>query len=68
MNIIFRPSFERDLRGIRDQTLSQRIQQAVAQVEAAPSLEAIASLVKMSGHTLLPHPRRRPQDWHRDRR
>ena len=51
MNTIFRPSFGRDLRAIRDASLLGRIQQAIAQVEAAPSIEAISSLVKMSGYT-----------------
>jgi mRNA interferase RelE/StbE len=50
MNVIFRPSFQRDLRDVRDQALLQRIQRTLAQVEAAPSVEEVPHLSKLTGY------------------
>ena len=38
MNVEFRKSFEKDLRKIRDETLLQRIQAAIEEVENAENM------------------------------
>lgn len=49
INVIFDRSFIRDLRGIRDATLRQRIDEVINEVKAAASPQDIAHLTKLSG-------------------
>jgi len=46
---VFRKSFERDLKKIRDRSVLNRIKQVIEKVEAAGSLQEINGLKKMSG-------------------
>ncbi|WP_414623447.1 type II toxin-antitoxin system RelE family toxin [Calothrix sp. CCY 0018] len=47
MNVEFRKSFEKDLRKIRDETLLQRIQAAIEEVENAENIGEINNLKKL---------------------
>ena len=47
MNVEFRKSFEKDLRKIRDETLLQRIQAAIEEVENAENMGEINNLKKL---------------------
>ncbi len=47
MNVEFRKSFEKDLRKIRDETLLQRIQAAIEEVENAENIGEISNLKKL---------------------
>jgi mRNA interferase RelE/StbE len=49
MNTTFRKSFLRDLKKIKDQTVLDSVRQVIEEVEAAPNLQAIGNLKKMSG-------------------
>lgn len=49
MKTSFRNSFRRDLKKIKDQTILDRVEEAIQQVEAADSLDEIAGLKKLSG-------------------
>jgi mRNA interferase RelE/StbE len=47
MNVEFRKSFEKDLRKIRDESLLQRIQAAIEEVENAENMGEINNLKKL---------------------
>lgn len=49
MKAVFRKSFERDLKKIRDRSVLNRVKQVIEGVEAAGSLQEISGLRKMSG-------------------
>jgi mRNA-degrading endonuclease RelE of RelBE toxin-antitoxin system len=50
MKIAFRKSFERDLRALRtDHRLLARIRETIEAIEAAPTLQAVHGLQKLSG-------------------
>jgi mRNA interferase RelE/StbE len=49
MKVLFRKSFSRDLKGIKDWPVLDRITKAVAEVEAAPGPQVIPGLTKLSG-------------------
>ncbi len=49
MRTVFRRSFERDLRRLRDETLRRRIREAIEQVEAAENLQDVAKLRQKTG-------------------
>lgn len=49
MKAVFRKSFERDLKKIKDQSILNRVKQVIEEVEAAGSLQEISGLKKMSG-------------------
>jgi mRNA interferase RelE/StbE len=51
MNVVYRKSFARDLKSIRGQGLLDRIQGVIQEVEAAPRLQTISNLEKISGTT-----------------
>ncbi|GET40424.1 type II toxin-antitoxin system RelE family toxin [Microseira wollei] len=47
MNVEFRKSFEKDLNNLRDQSLLQRIQVVIEEVEAAENLGDVSNLKKL---------------------
>lgn len=47
MNVEFRKSFEKDLNNLRDESLLQRIQAVIEEVEAAENLGNISNLKKL---------------------
>ncbi len=47
MNVEFRKSFEKDLSKIRDESLLQRIQAVIEEVEKAESLEEVNNIKKL---------------------
>jgi mRNA-degrading endonuclease RelE of RelBE toxin-antitoxin system len=50
MKIAFCKSFERDLRALRtDHRLPARIRETIEAIEAAPTLQAVPGLQKLSG-------------------
>ena len=49
MNVQFRSSFIKDIKGLSDKRLKDRIKAAVAQVEAAHTLQEIGDLKKLKG-------------------
>ncbi len=49
MRVTFRKSFERDLRKIREQSLRQRVQEAIERIEAADTSQDIPNLERLSG-------------------
>ncbi|AEN73361.1 plasmid stabilization system [Rhodothermus marinus SG0.5JP17-172] len=50
MKVAFRKSFERDLRALRtDPRLLARIREIIEAVEAAPTLQSVPGLQKLSG-------------------
>ena len=49
MRTLFRKSFSRDVKKIKDSTVLERIQEAIRAVEDADTLSGIAGLKKMSG-------------------
>lgn len=49
MKTIFRKSFERDLKKIKDRAILAQVKQAVEKVEAAASLKEINGIKKLSG-------------------
>ena len=49
MRTVFRKSFERDLKKIKDRSVLKLVKQAIEEVEAAGSLQEISGLRKMSG-------------------
>lgn len=49
MKAIFRKSFTRDLKKIRETSLKRRLREAIHDVERASSLKDISQLVKVSG-------------------
>ena len=51
MKTVFRKSFARDLKRIKDQDLLKRVEQVIAEVEAAAHLQEIGNLKKMGGTT-----------------
>jgi mRNA interferase RelE/StbE len=50
VKVAFEASFARDLKGIRDKTLLQRVEQVIAEVKTAAALNEIVHLSKMSGY------------------
>ncbi len=51
MRVSFEASFARDLRGIRDKTLLERVEQVITEVKTATALSEIKHLSKMRGYT-----------------
>lgn len=49
MNTAFRTSFDRDLKRIADQTLRDRVAEAIRRVEAAGSLAAVQGVKPLGG-------------------
>ena len=49
MNVQFRSSFVRDIKGLLDKRLKDRIKAVIAQVEAAHTLQEISDLKKLKG-------------------
>ena len=49
MKAVFRKSFARDLKRIKDQGIRNRILQAIEQVESVSNLQSIDGLKKLSG-------------------
>ena len=49
METLFRRSFERDLKKIRDHGLLEKIRQSVENVESADGLSEVSSIRKMKG-------------------
>ena len=49
MRANFRKSFARDLKQVKDQTVLERVQEAIEQVEAAVNLAGIGNLKKLTG-------------------
>jgi mRNA interferase RelE/StbE len=48
VNVEFRSSFARDVRKIKEQSVKQQVREAIAAVEAAPSLSEVPDLKKLS--------------------
>ncbi len=48
MNVEFKSSFARDLRKIKEQSVKQQVREAIAAVEAAPTLFEVPGLKKLS--------------------
>jgi len=51
VRVSFEASFARDLRGIRDKTLLERVEQVITEVKTATALSEIKHLSKMRGYT-----------------
>ena len=51
MNLLFRESFEKDLRTIRDRSVLARVKAVAEATEAAPNIREIAGLKKLKGAT-----------------
>lgn len=49
MNTTFRSSFTRNLKKIKDTDILQRVQEVIAEVEAADCFACVGNLKKMSG-------------------
>lgn len=49
MEVEFKNSFYRDLKGIKNQALKQRIKKAIEEVEQASTLQDVANLGKIKG-------------------
>jgi mRNA interferase RelE/StbE len=49
VKILFRKSFERDLKKIKDRAILAQVRQAIEGVEAAASLKEISGIKKLSG-------------------
>jgi hypothetical protein len=49
VNVLFRKSFERDLKKIREQNVLAQVYKAIENVETASGLLAVHNLEKMSG-------------------
>lgn len=49
MKTVFRKSFERDLKKIKDRAILAQVKQAVEEAEAAASLKEISGIKKLSG-------------------
>jgi mRNA interferase RelE/StbE len=49
MRTVFRKSFARDLKKIKDQDTRDRARQAIEQIEAATELQAVDDLKKLGG-------------------
>lgn len=49
MKTAFRESFARDLKGVRDKKLLQRVKESIEAVEKADSLGALPNLKKLKG-------------------
>lgn len=49
MKTVFRKSFERDLKKIKDQSVLEQIRRVIEEVEATATLQQIGSLAKISG-------------------
>ncbi len=49
MRTVFRKSFTRDLKRIKDQDIRDRVRETIEQVEAAAELQAISDLKKLRG-------------------
>lgn len=50
MNIAFEKSFLKDLKGLRDKALKQRVRRLIQQVEKAQTLREVGNVRKMEGH------------------
>ena len=50
MRVSFEASFARDLKGIRDKGLLERVEQVIAEVKAATALSEVKHLSKMRGY------------------
>ena len=51
MNVIFRHSFAKDLKQIRERALLQRVQELIVQMEGANSLDEVGHIKKIQGST-----------------
>lgn len=49
MKTAFRETFARDLKGVRDKNLLQRVKESIEAVERADSLNALPNLKKLKG-------------------
>lgn len=49
MKVGFRSSFLKDIKALKDRSLKERIKAAIAQVESAANLQAVANLKKLKG-------------------
>ena len=49
MRVIFRQSFARDLKKVKDQAVLDRVRPAIEQVEGASTAQEVRDLKKMSG-------------------
>jgi mRNA interferase RelE/StbE len=49
MKTLFRKSFARDLKKVKDEAVLDRVRRAIEQVEAADTLQQIDNLKKLSG-------------------
>lgn len=49
MNVQFRSSFVKDIKGLSDKRLKDRIKAAITQVEAAHTLQEIGDIKKLKG-------------------
>jgi hypothetical protein len=56
MRVSFEASFARDLRGIKDKTLLDRVEQVITEVKSATALSEIRHLSKMRGYTTFYRP------------
>jgi mRNA interferase RelE/StbE len=46
---VFRKSFERDLKKIKDRSILEQVKQAIEEVEAAVSLKEVSGVKRLSG-------------------
>ncbi|GAB4534290.1 MAG: type II toxin-antitoxin system toxin RelE3 [Anaerolineae bacterium] len=51
MRVSFEASFARDLKGIRDQSVLERVEQVIGEVKRATALSEVKHLSKMRGYT-----------------
>ncbi len=49
MKTVFRRSFARDLKKIKNQSILERVKRAIEEVEVAANLQEISNLARMSG-------------------
>lgn len=49
MKTVFRKSFERDLKKIKDRSILEQVKQAIEEVEAAVSLKEVSGVKRLSG-------------------
>lgn len=50
MKISFKASFARDLKGVKDKKLLERVEQAIYEIKIATALNQINNLIKMRGY------------------
>lgn len=51
MKVQFAPSFEKDIKGLRDSTLKSRLAKAIERFEAAADLSAVPQIKALSGNS-----------------